>query len=152
MKWVLFSLTIVLTVAFVVHSHMAVLAEDSSDPFEVAAAQITPPDPSLPQEVRDFFGTNGKWRGTMNWLRSKQDTALIIKSMTASEARVYCNLTRYSVEDAIGRFSVGDDGRTRLIIPIPVGLRTSDLVLYAQKSGLTGTIGSLTPLFWPVKK
>jgi hypothetical protein len=111
----------------------------AANPDSTEGLQITPPDETLPPEVKAFFGTNGKWMGEVahhkkGFSSSKIEIAFI--SMTAEEAVVLTG-SEGNYEKVTGKFFKESDGTTHLVIP----KRKGDWNLHVQGMELIGNSG-----------
>lgn len=80
-------LRVLVCMLFLMAAFSAVLvAAEPSTVFVPPDVKITPPDPSLPREIKAFFGETGKWWGT--WYGTppgRMEAILIIKRILDSE-------------------------------------------------------------------
>lgn len=130
------ALVAVATVSVVLLFSTALLAADRPD--LAGGVKITAPDPSLPDNIRAFFGVDGIWKGEMRRGRSRTQSTvvLIFKTISSDQAEVFCDVDGRH-DDNIARFQV-DDSSTRVVIPSGKG----DWSLHLQGKDLVGNIGS----------
>jgi hypothetical protein len=134
----------------------------AADPgtFDAASRGIKDPDPSLPDNIKAFFGSSGMWKGYVEAVTrtqaNKEDAWLVVKSISEKEAIISCKLESptggsFAAKDAIAKLSPGQDGRIRLVITIRGKGRDTDLALRVQGKNLTGLLGNLYVYLDPVE-
>lgn len=107
----------------------AAIAAQPSTVFAPSDIKTTSPDPTLPKDIKAFFGETGKWWGT--WYGNPpghMEAILIIKKIldakTADITYIVPDYPTWGIKaitiERIARFEKRD-GKTYLVIPSPVG-------------------------------